>query len=179
MPRLFWTMTRLAVRKEPVRTIGLATLALTVALFAIEVSARAAELVMFEDPACPWCRRWHAEIGPAYPLTAEGQAAPLRSVHVRDQAKAGVSLEQPITSTPTFVLSDEGREIGRIVGYPGSEFFYALLGNLLKRLPESSDGGRARSDSANYAVCCRRPSYDIREIMTDTQEPLDPRGSMQ
>jgi hypothetical protein len=29
-------------------------------------------------------------------------------------------------------LAEEGREIGRIVGYPGEEFFYGLLGNLLK-----------------------------------------------
>ena len=26
--------------------------------------------------------------------------------------------------TPTFVLVDRGREVGRIVGYPGSDFFY-------------------------------------------------------
>ena len=100
-------------------------------------SVRAAELVMFEDPGCAWCRRWHAEFGPAYPLSAEGQAAPLWRIHIRDQATAGVLLERPITATPTFVLAEEGRETGRIVGYPDDEFFYGLLGNLLKRVPEA------------------------------------------
>jgi thioredoxin-related protein len=90
---------------------------------------------MFEDPGCSWCRRWHAEIGPAYALTAEGQVAPLRRYHFRDQANAGVLLERPITVTPTFVLVKDGREIGRIVGYPGEDFFYGLLANLLKSKP--------------------------------------------
>jgi len=94
---------------------------------------RAAELVMFEDPSCSWCRVWHAEIGPVYALTAEGEAAPLRRAYIRDQVLAGVALERPITVTPTFVLVDEGREIGRIVGYTGEEFFYGLLDSLLKK----------------------------------------------
>ena len=115
-----------------VHRIALAVLVLASVLGVPAGGVPAAELVMFEDPACPWCRRWHAEIGPAYPRTVEGGAAPLRRFHIRDQARAGVLLQRPITVTPTFVLADEGREIGRIVGYPGEEFFYGLLANLLK-----------------------------------------------
>ena len=115
--------------------ITFAVLLLAGAFFAHSGSVRAAELVMFEEPACPWCRRWHAEIGPAYSLTVEGQAAPLRRAHIRDQAHAGVLLERPITVTPTFVLVEEGREIGQILGYPGEDFFYGLLGGLLKSKP--------------------------------------------
>ena len=125
-------------RKDVVRRIAFALLVLAGALVMDGGSARASELVMFEDPACAWCRRWHVEIGPAYPLTAEGQAAPLRRVHIREQAIAGVLLQRPITATPTFVLADEGREMGRIVGYPGEEFFYGLLGNLLKTKPRDN-----------------------------------------
>jgi len=167
------------MRKGSAKTIGPAIFALALALFAVPVGAGAAELVMFEDPGCPWCRRWHAEIGPAYPLTAEGQVAPLRRVLISDQAKAGVSLQQPITATPTFVLSDNGREIGRIVGYPGSEFFYALLGSLLKRLPEGNNGGRVRPDSANNAVCCGQSSYDARQTVIGTREPPSHHRSLQ
>ena len=101
-------------------------------------SVRAAELVMFEDPGCGWCRRWHVEVGPAYPRTAEGQVAPLRRVHIREQANSGVLLERPITATPTFVLTEKSREIGRIVGYPGEEFFYGQLENLLKSTPRQN-----------------------------------------
>jgi hypothetical protein len=97
---------------------------------------RAAELVMFEDPGCPWCRRWHAEIGPGYPRTEEGRLAPLRRVDIKDQARAGVALKQPVTATPTFVLVEDGSEVGRLVGYPGHDFFYGLLGEVLARLPK-------------------------------------------
>jgi hypothetical protein len=37
-----------------------------------------------------------------------------------------------VTITPTLALAEDGREIGRIVGYPGEDFFYGLLANLLK-----------------------------------------------
>jgi hypothetical protein len=93
---------------------------------------------MFEDPGCPWCRRWHAEIGPGYSRTDEGRLAPLRRVDIKDQAKAGVALKQPVIGTPTFVLVEDGQEVGRVVGYPGSEFFYGLLGDVLARLPRTS-----------------------------------------
>jgi hypothetical protein len=105
------------------------------ALVAGAASLRAAELVMFEDPGCIWCRRWHAEIGPSYPNTTEGQQAPLRRLHIRDQDISRVALLQRVTVTPTFVLADNGAEIGRIVGYPGVDFFYPMLAEMLERLP--------------------------------------------
>jgi hypothetical protein len=108
------------------------------ALVAGGQGVNAAELLMFEDPGCPWCRRWHAEVGPGYPRTEEGRLAPLRRINIRDQANSGVMLKQPVTATPTFVLAEDGREVGRLVGYPGSEFFYGLLGEVLARLPRST-----------------------------------------
>lgn len=117
------------------RNLALSVLALAAGLIANAVSLRAAELLMFDDPACSWCRRWTAEIGPSYPRSPEGQLAPLRRMHIRDQASAGVALAKPINVTPTFVVVDRGREIGRIVGYPGGDFFYPLLAELLDRLP--------------------------------------------
>ena len=32
------------------------------------------------------------------------------------------------------MLVDNGREIGRIVGYPGADFFWAMLGELMSKL---------------------------------------------
>ena len=40
--------------------------------------------------------------------------------------------------TPTLVLMDGGREVGRIVGYPGADLFWGLLGELFQRLPAES-----------------------------------------
>jgi len=48
---------------------------------------------------------------------------------------AGIRLVAPVVASPTFVLADNGREIGRIVGYPGADFFWGLLGQLLSKLP--------------------------------------------
>lgn len=43
-----------------------------------------------------------------------------------------------ILYTPTFVLMDGGREVGRIVGYPGEDLFWGLFGALLAQLPAES-----------------------------------------
>ena len=34
--------------------------------------------------------------------------------------------------TPTFVLVREGRELARIEGYPGEDFFWGLLAAMLR-----------------------------------------------
>ncbi len=97
----------------------------------------AAELVMFGERGCSWCARFEAEIGPIYDKTEEARRAPLRRVDL----DAGVPPEfvhlRPITFTPTFVLLEDGREIGRIQGYPGEMHFWGLLGTLLERLPKA------------------------------------------
>jgi protein-disulfide isomerase len=101
--------------------------------------AYAAELVMFDDPACVYCKRWLAEVGPGYPKTEEGQRAPLRRIFIRDQAQAGVQLKSPVNATPTFVLVDDrGQEVGRLTGYPGADYFYPMLGEILRKLPAAA-----------------------------------------
>lgn len=105
-------------------------------LWVLAAPARAAELIMFETSGCGWCSQWHAEIGPGYPKTAEGIFAPLMRHQLSKPLPTGVVLLRPITSTPTFVLVDRGKEIGRVTGYPGSEFFYGLLEELLDRIPD-------------------------------------------
>jgi len=118
-----------------IRKLACSVSLLIFGLLAAAHDARAAELLMFEDPGCVWCRRWHAEIGPSYPNTEEGQRAPLRRIHIRDQEVAGVTLTARVTGTPTFVVAEDGVEVGRIAGYPGPEFFYPMLDEILARLP--------------------------------------------
>ncbi len=48
--------------------------------------------------------------------------------------------------TPTFVLFDDGREIGRIEGYPGEDFFWGLLQNLV---PEPKPAAAKEPASGN------------------------------
>ena len=96
--------------------------------------ARAADLLMFETRGCPWCAAWHREVGPGYPKSTEGQRAPLRRLDLAEAEKAGVTFMTPIIASPTFVLVDKGREIGRITGYPGADFFWGLLAQMLAKL---------------------------------------------
>jgi hypothetical protein len=94
---------------------------------------------MFETAGCPWCALWTREVGVAYPKTAEGRRAPLRRVDLREAKAIGVTFAAPVNASPTFVLVDGGREVGRITGYPGADFFWGLLGGMLLKLaPESA-----------------------------------------
>ena len=96
--------------------------------------ARAAELIMFNEAGCVWCQRFDAEIGPIYAKTAEGRLAPLRRVDIAQARSSGFDLARPVTATPTFVLIEAGREVGRITGYPGEDFFWGLLDEMLAKL---------------------------------------------
>ena len=102
--------------------------------------AAAAELVMLERPGCVWCARFNAEIAPGYPKTEEGRRAPLRRVDITQQWPPdleGIAGEQ---FTPTFILVEDGKEVGRLRGYPGSEFFWYLLGGILAKLDAPTSG---------------------------------------
>ena len=103
--------------------------------------AFAAELVMFERPGCGWCARFNAEIAPIYAKTDEGRALPLRRVDLAKALPADLAGIDPGAFTPTFVVVDQGREIGRIRGYPGDAFFFGLLG----RIMNATSGTPARS----------------------------------
>ena len=105
------------------------------------LSAAAMELVLVEQVGCHYCEQWHAEIGPAYANTAEGRAAPLRTVQLRELPKDLDLVSRPVL-TPTFILVEDGTELARIVGYPGDNWFWPLLNELLV-----THGGLAKSGS--------------------------------
>jgi len=97
-------------------------------------SASAAELVMYRRAGCAWCAAWDREVGPIYGKTEFGQRAPIRFNELRRDGER-VSLKMPIRYSPSFVLVEDGREIGRIEGYTGEDFFWGLLEKLMRRLP--------------------------------------------
>lgn len=128
----------LAGRRRLARAVASGALALAVLLagpWGGPGPARAAELVLFETPGCPWCQAWDAEIGEIYPKTAEGRAAPLRRLDLGAPRPPELAALSEIVYTPTFVLMSEGREVGRILGYLGEDQFWGLLGALMGRLP--------------------------------------------
>ncbi|WP_246557174.1 hypothetical protein [Roseovarius nubinhibens] len=118
---------------------GVARVVLLSALCALITTQplRAAELVMVEQIGCPWCEAWDREIAPAYPKTEEGKRAPLRRVDLHDLPEELEFKSRPVF-TPTFVLMEEGRELQRIEGYAGDQFFWFLLGQMLEAHPEAT-----------------------------------------
>jgi thioredoxin-related protein len=106
------------------------------AIAATRASAAAVhELVMVEDEACIYCIRWHREVGEAYRRSPEGQFAPLRQVRI---GAADIADLPGVRFTPTFILLEGRREVGRITGYPGADFFWGLLAELLAKTSFSS-----------------------------------------
>ena len=103
----------------------------------LPAAPRAAELLMVERHGCHWCDRWNAEIGPIYPKTDESLRAPLRRTQIHDLPEDVDFVSRPVF-TPTFVLIDAGRELGRIEGYAGDEFFWFVLGQLLDAHPDAT-----------------------------------------
>ena len=132
----------MACGTDVVRSLRLAVAAL-LALVGVasttstSVAVEAVELLMFEEIGCPWCRRWDAEVGVGYPRSAEGKRAPLRRLLIGSPLPAGIGLATPVRASPTFVLVKAGREVGRITGYPGADFFWPMLEDLLRKLDAS------------------------------------------
>jgi hypothetical protein len=88
-------------------------------------------LIMVEEKGCVWCARWNDEIGHIYPKTDEGKAAPLRRIELHDTLPDDLTFARSLHFTPTFVLMVDGQETNRIEGYPGEDFFWGLLEQML------------------------------------------------
>ena len=91
------------------------------------------KLLMFEQDACIWCDAWNRQIGPAYPNSCEGRAAPLHRVDIHNGNRRDYQVRAWPRHTPTFVLIENGKEVGRITGYPGEDFFWPMLDEIFGR----------------------------------------------
>lgn len=114
-----------------IKTIATAALSTTVLWCGM---AQAAELVMFEQAGCIYCQRWERDVGSLYEKTDEARVLPLRRVDIQQQKMSGITLASPVRFTPTFVVADNGREIGRITGYSNDNAFWGLLDALKAKL---------------------------------------------
>ncbi|MEO1205972.1 MAG: hypothetical protein AAFV45_06530 [Pseudomonadota bacterium] len=127
-------------------TAAAITMAVVIGSSAI-TSADAAELVMFEEDGCEWCHKWNEEIGVVYDRTDEGRRAPLRRVDIHAPRPVDLREITRINFTPTFVVIENGKEYGRILGHPGEDFFWPMLQKILATLPQQvpSENDSARS----------------------------------
>lgn len=108
---------------------------LSFALAGASPALPAAELWMFSSPACAACQQFEREVGDRYARTDEGRRIPLRHIGLhapRPPQLAGIA---EVRGTPTFVLLDADREIGRITGYSSDELFWMRFAALIADLP--------------------------------------------
>lgn len=105
-------------------------------LASLSTPSNAADLVMVDQDGCSYCIEWKSVIGPIYPKTEAGKFAPLTVVDIADPSPFEGGYATPVVFTPTFVLFEEGQEIGRIAGYPGEDFFWGILERMLGDLTD-------------------------------------------
>ncbi|MBC7954026.1 MAG: hypothetical protein H7Z12_19685 [Rhodospirillaceae bacterium] len=109
------------------RAVGLLVLAVLLSVS----PAWAAELVLFETPTCPWCIKWHRDIGVRYDNTKAGHLLPLRRVDMLKPLPADIAALPHVASIPTFVIVQCGQEVGRVVGYSSEASFWRELAEAL------------------------------------------------
>lgn len=105
-----------------------------VSLMQVPLNVDAAELVYFGSPACSVCETWNHEVGEIYPKTEESKILPLRYHNVHDDRPDELAFIKGVVYTPTFVAIENGRELGRIVGYMGDFFFWEQVGGFIQKL---------------------------------------------
>ena len=110
------------------------TLGLVLSLVAGAALASKPQLIMFEQWGCEWCEVWNEEIGPILPKTAEGKCTTFSREDIHETESGILDRIKPIVFTPTFVVLEDGKEVGRVVGYAGEEFFWPQLSEHLKKL---------------------------------------------
>lgn len=102
-----------------------------IAALLIAFPAAAIELVMVEQEGCVYCEQWDEDISGYYGKTDEGKFAPLRRVDIL-AIPDDLSVARRVIYTPTFLIVDDGKELARLEGYPGPDFFWPMLDKLLK-----------------------------------------------
>ena len=96
-------------------------------------------LLMAEEDGCYWCAKWDEEIAHIYPKTSEGMSAPLVRYDLHSDTPENVIFSKSVHFTPTFILVQDGAEVGRIEGYPGEDFFWGLLAMMFERAQITTD----------------------------------------
>lgn len=129
-------MNTLSQPHKPVQWRMLASIALWACLLPAG-TVIAAELIMIEQEGCVFCEKFNREIAPGYAKTSESKRASLRRVDMYQPWPVDLSSIEHDNLTPTFVLVENNREYGRMRGYPGEEYFWILLAEMLEEMDKT------------------------------------------
>ncbi|WP_323036792.1 hypothetical protein [Pararhodobacter sp.] len=98
-------------------------------------------LLMIEQVGCYVCEAFNRDIAPIYEASPEGEVAPLIHADLRGPLPDGVTLHSRPFVTPTFILLDQnGTEIGRLLGFPGEDFFWPYINEMFATARAATSG---------------------------------------
>ena len=111
-------------------------------LMFMTTTANAAELLMFSSKTCGYCVAFLKEVWPEYVKSPKQNILPLKIVdfdgsipywftNALDSNKI-----DGIRATPTFVIFNNGEEIGRMEGYPGKRAFIENINTYIEQNKE-------------------------------------------
>ena len=89
------------------------------------------ELLVVEIDNCIYCGIFRRDVAPTYQGSPRGRDVPMRFVNINAPDVDRLQLTAPIDSVPTVLVIENGREVGRISGYVGPEFFFHSLSRIL------------------------------------------------
>ena len=92
-----------------------------------EALASNLRLVMFTSKDCPVCQARERKIGSIYKKSHYQVTLPLTRLNFSTPRPDWLSIQKPISGTPTFVIIKNGHEIGRILGFTDPEMFWWQL----------------------------------------------------
>lgn len=98
-------------------------------------AATAMQLVVMEAPGCDYCALFRRDVLPSYETSERAKDLPIRFVDINDEEMTAIGLEAPVDIVPTFVVLKNNKEIGRIPGYTGPEYFFHHINYLLTSAP--------------------------------------------
>jgi thiol-disulfide isomerase/thioredoxin len=85
------------------------------------------QLVFITSDYCPFCQAWERQVGRLYDKTPYARQARLIRVDIDEIDRQLPDLAPKPRGTPTFVVFEKGREIGRFEGFVDAETFYWVL----------------------------------------------------
>lgn len=93
------------------------------------------ELVVMEAPGCIYCDLFRRDVLPTFQSSERGREMPVRFVDLNDEAAEKLATDGPVDVVPTFLIMKNQREIGRIPGYVGPEFFFHSINHVISSAP--------------------------------------------
>ena len=91
------------------------------------------KLLMLTDKKCMYCMVWEKQIGKIYNKIEISNIYPLKRYETSEINENFKNKIFKTSITPTFVFFDNGKEVGRIIGYTNPEMFWWQVDEILEK----------------------------------------------